>query len=284
MTNFLYSTICIKARDETELPEGFRDLLLDVNGNFTYDKTRPSEEFDDFVEDASDIEVFSNSLIFSIETTDDSHHIWLSNLSSIYPNLMIESEYHCLGDEDFGRFVWLNGEVIHSSYEGSFNRERFVYFGGDTDEAEDWNYTEFENEENKQAVDEIRTAIEAENWISLMDALFTARHQLGYFENPRLNEDTLRVAIVANDAALMLLRVVLTDPEVDSESIAGVIGCEPEPLETGEEEDFEPEEPATREDLLELLETMAVESARLLSLSTLHYTTREITGMMDKVL
>lgn len=282
MTNFLYNTICIKAQDETELSERIRDLLIDANGDFTFDKIRPVTEFDDFVADSSEIEVTGNSLIFSIETPGDSHHIWFRNLSVTYPELLIECEYHCLADEEFGSFIWLNGELVHSSQENSFSRERFVYFGGDVDEVEGWFYTEFEAEENKQAVDVIQAAIEAKSWVALMDALFTARHQLEYFANPHLDEDTLRVAIVANDAALTLMRVVLTDPEVDFGPIAEVIGCKPESLEEWEDEGFEPEEPATRDDLLELLETMAVETARLLSLSTLHYTTREITSVKDR--
>jgi hypothetical protein len=278
--NTLFNTIFIKPQDGATLPEGFRDLFLDEQGSFTYEKTRPTEEFDDYVGESSVGDVRDNTLTIDIEAIQPPH-AWLSHLSAKYPDLLIECEHQSLADALFGRTVWLNGEVIYRKNEKELSLERFDYFGGDSEECEDWYYTAFGDKENREAVEEVRTAHEAKDWLALMEGLFTARSVLQSYENENLDEDTLRVAMVTVEASLAFLNALTTDPVIDTEPLTALFGCVPD--DDDDADDLEPEEPSSREDLLVFVGTQAVESARLLSLAKHHEVTRRVKELVPEL-
>jgi hypothetical protein len=276
MSEYISNSIFITPREGYSLPLGFREKFLDEQGEFTYAKTRPAEPFDEGLDWTTVGDVSDGTLTINLDTL-TVPDAWLCHLAREYPSLIIECEYSDLDEEVFGRDVWSGGQRILSQEvdadEWSF--QRLGYFGY---EIEDNGAVDtFEDEENAQAVQEVQTALEGKDWVALMDALFTARHQLKYFEGEDIGEDELRVAIVANAAAIKLLHAVLTDPSVDAEPIAGVIGYCDEDCRDGR-----PDVPATRDDLLEVVETIAVESARLVSLSRLHATAREIRSLKER--
>jgi hypothetical protein len=276
MSEYISNSIFIQPREGYSLPLGFRDKFLDDEGEFTYAKTRPAEPFDEGLDWTTVGDVSDGTLTINIDTR-ELPYAWLSFLAEGYPSLTFECEYSVLDDEVFGQDVWSGGQrILSKEYVNGWSIQRLGYFGYD-DENDDADDMPFEDEENAQAVQEVETALEAKDWVALMDALFTARHQLKYFEGEDIEEDELRVAIVANAAAIKLLHAVLTDPTVDASPIAGVIGyCDDDCR------DGRPDEPATREDLLGVVETIAVESARLVSLSRLHGTAREIRSLKER--
>lgn len=281
MSNFVSSTIFIKPQEGHTLPDAFRESLVDEDGDFTFEQTAPTDSFDDFVSEASISDGNDGTLMIGLETT-AVPEAWLNALAAKYPQLIIECENRQLADGTFGRTVWAHGGKVLDVHHSHISRERFVYFGGDVDECQGWYRSDFEDESKGQAVEAVRSAQESQDWVALMDALLTARHELGYFQDYDLGEDELRLASVAYPAAMHLMHAVLTDENVDTAPVAAQIGCEEDDADAiaaGEE----PEAPATKDDLLGLLETIALQSALLLSLACHHSTASEISRMKENV-
>jgi hypothetical protein len=280
MSDFVYCTIFIKPQEGATLPVGFRDQFVDENDDFTFAKTLPTEEFDAYVDYQNVGAVSEDTLTIGIETP-DVPVAWLNSLASKHPNLIIECEHHLLSQDTFGRIVWAHGGVVLDRNQTSISVERFEYFGGDVDECDDSYDIDFKDEAKEVAVKAVRSAVESEDWVRLMDALLTARHELDYFQNYNLEEDALRLAVVAYPASLKLIRALLTDSDVDSTPISAQLSCEADDedsIAAGEELGA----PATRDDLLEVLESIALQSSMLLSLSSHHSVEKEIGRMKAK--
>jgi hypothetical protein len=282
MADYVSCTVFFKPQEGHTLPEGFREQFVNEKDEFTFAKTRPPEGVDERLdhEDVGDV-MDDGTLTIQIDTAYGPPAPWLNHLAATYPNIIIECEFSDI--DSFGRTVWANGGVVLDREQNRTSPERLEYFGYyiDEDDADTEFYEVFQDKAKEQAVQEVRSAVDSKNWVALMDALLTARHELDYFQNYDLDEDALRVAVVTRSAALRLMHAVLTDENVDSAPIAAQIGCaegDEVAITAGEE----PEAPATRETLLNLLETIAVQSALLLSLSSQNATESEIRRMKEK--
>jgi hypothetical protein len=274
-------TIFIKPQEGHSLPENFREQFVDEAGDFTYEKTRPTEPFDDHLEGHDVSDGTDNTLTIQLETGRPPY-AWLDHLGAAYPDLFIELEHNQIeSDPEFGRIVWFEGGRIYDREVTGMSVERYAYFGWYVDEDEDedtrsW-YPEFQDEKKGATVKALKDAVASSDWIALMDALFTARQELDDWEDPDMPEDALRLAIVTTDASLDLLRAVLTDDTVDVDPIAAEIGCE------CDVEEGEPIPVGTIDDLIPFLEEMAVLSAGLVSLSHRHYAEKAVLSLKESV-
>jgi hypothetical protein len=284
MANYFDCRIFIKPQEGHTLPENFRDQFIGEDGEFTYAKTLPTEPLDERLDYSSVADgVEDNTFSLDLDTPNGPPETWLDHLAAENPTLVIECEYYETGYDVTGRLIWANGAWAWDRRADGVSHERREYFGEylDRDDEDAPDDFPFVDEENRKAVEEVRAAHEVKDWLALMPALLTARHQLNYFSDENLDEDTLRVAIVTVAAAEALLRTLLTDPTVDALPLAAQFGCEPD--DDDEADVGEPEEPATREDVLSFAETMATESARILSMSKHHEVTRRIHALKESV-
>lgn len=276
MANYFDCRIFIKPQEGHTLPEGFRDQFIGEDGEFTYKKTLPPEKaFDQDLDYSAVGAVDDDTLSLSLDTPDGPPEPWLDYLAAQNPKLIIECEYCETGYDVTGRLIWANGEWVWDRRADGVSLERREYFGEYVDRDDDDGPEDFPfvHEENQKAVEQLRTAEESEDWAGVMDGLLTARHQLEYFQNINVEEDALRVGMVAVEAGLALLKTLLTDDSVDIAPLASQFSdCDADG-------DPEPEEPATREDVISFMETVVTESARILSMRTHHEVLKAVVSL-----
>jgi hypothetical protein len=276
MANFFDCRIFIKPQEGHSLPENFRDQFIGEDGEFTYEKTLPPEKDIARGLDYSAVgDVDGDTMSLSLDTPNGPPEAWLDYLAEQNPNLIIECEYYETGYDVTGRLIWANGEWVWDRRADGVSHERREYFGeyldrDDEDGPEDF---PFVHEENRKAVEQLRTAAESQDWAGVMDGLFTARHQLEYFQNIDIEEDALRVGIVAVDAGLALMDALLTDEAVDIAPLAAqFVDCDAD----------EDPEPKTKKDVLDFVETVVTESARILSMAKHHEVLGQVQSLKEK--